>query len=250
MSTPSPTALVTGAGNGIGRALALRLGRAGRPVALVDRDAAALAAVAAEMSGPCCQVVADVCAADAAARTRETVEAQLGPVGILVNNAGIAPKLNGKGAGLLQTTDAMWDEVMAVNLRAMFRFTREFVPPMQARGWGRIVNVSSLGGRTRSLIAGPGYMASKAAVLGLTRSIASEFAADGITANSVAPGRIGGRLEEATDARINQQYLAAIPVGRFGQADEVAALIEYLTGEHSGFITGAVFDINGGFFMA
>lgn len=182
----------------------------------------------AEIGAPCCCVVEDLCDDATPAKVRRQVEAALGPIAILVNNAGVAPKVRGKGPGLLETDDTLWDRVLGINLRAMFRFCRTFVPGMQVGRWGRIVNVSSLGGRTKSLIAGPSYMASKAAILGLTRSVAAQFARDGITANCVAPGRIAGRLEVSTDPDINAQYRAGIPVGRFGESDEVAALVEFL----------------------
>ncbi len=242
-------ALVTGAANGIGRAVALRLAGVGHPLALVDQDADGLASLVAGLSVPSCTVKVDLREEGASQRARKAAEAALGPIAILVNNAGIAPKLNGRGPGLLDTTDALWEQVHDINLRAMFRFCRDCVPGMRTRGWGRIVNISSLGGRTRSMIAGPSYMSSKAAVLGFTRAVASEFARDGITANCVAPGRIAGRLEAATDPEINAHYLRDIPVGRFGTADEVAALVQFLVGEDSGFITGAVVDTNGGYFM-
>jgi 3-oxoacyl-[acyl-carrier protein] reductase len=244
-------AIVTGAAGGIGLAAARRLCEAGHRVLLVDRDAGRLeAAECGPGKGAVARLAVDIAADAAPAAIREAALAKWGALSILVNNAAVAPKVEGRSPGLLDTGDALWDEVQSVNLRAVFRLCREVLPAMKQAGWGRVVNIASLAGRTRSLIAGPAYMASKAGLLGLTRSIATEFAAFGITANCIAPGRIDTRIAAQTDAALNAGYLTQIPVGRFGTADEVAAAVCYLAGEDSGFVTGAVLDINGGLFMA
>ena len=125
-----------------------------------------------------------------------------------------------------------------------------FLPDMKAQGFGRIVSVSSLAGRSKSVVAGPSYMASKAGILGLTRAIATEMAPFGITANCVAPGRILTEMAMQAGEEVNQRYAEQIPVKRLGTPDEVGAAIAFLCAETSGFINGATIDINGGFFMS
>jgi 3-oxoacyl-[acyl-carrier protein] reductase len=127
--------------------------------------------------------------------------------------------------------------------------SQAFIPGMQKLKWGRIVNVSSLAGRSKSLVAGGSYMASKAGVLGLTRAIAAEMGPFGITANSVAPGRILTEMAMQAGEEVNRRYAEQIPVRRLGTIDEVAAAILYLASEEAGFVNGALIDINGGFYM-
>jgi 3-oxoacyl-[acyl-carrier protein] reductase len=147
-------------------------------------------------------------------------------------------------------TDEEWDTVLAVNLTAVVRLCRLFLPEMQSANYGRIINVASLAGRTRSRVAGPAYVTTKAAVIGLTRSIAGDFGRFGITANCVAPGRIISAMSGPASTPLNQDYLLQIPSAKFGTVDEVAAAIGYLASEAAGFVNGAVLDINGGAFMA
>jgi 3-oxoacyl-[acyl-carrier protein] reductase len=244
-------AIVTGAAQGIGHAVARRLCAAGHRVLLVDRDGEALRRAPADFppdSFAC--LTTDVTELGSPAMISRAVLERWGTISILVNNAAVSPKIDGRSPGLLETSDELWDDVQAVNLRAMFRLCREVLPAMKEAAWGRVVNIASLAGRSRSLIAGPAYMASKAGVLGLTRSIASEFAAFGITANCIAPGRIETRLARQTDEMLNASYVTQIPVRRFGAPAEVAAAVCYLVSEDSGFVTGAVLDVNCGLFMA
>jgi 3-oxoacyl-[acyl-carrier protein] reductase len=244
-------AIVTGAAGDIGLATARRLCEAGHRVLLVDRDADRLARAGAGLApGASSSLAIDIAEKDAPSAIRDAALRKWGAISILVNNAAVAPKIDGRSPGLLETGDELWDQIHSVNLRAAFRLCREVLPLMKQAGWGRIINVASLAGRTRSLIAGPAYMASKAGMLGLTRSIAVEFAAFGITANCIAPGRIDTRIAAQTEPGLNAGYLQQIPVRRFGTPEEVAEAICYFAGEHSGFVTGAVLDINGGLFMA
>jgi 3-oxoacyl-[acyl-carrier protein] reductase len=131
----------------------------------------------------------------------------------------------------------------------VLKLSQAFIPGMQKLKWGRIVNVSSLAGRSKSLVAGGSYMASKAGVLGLTRAIAAEMGPFGITANSVAPGRILTEMAMQAGEEVNRRYAEQIPVRRLGTIDEVAAAILYLASEEAGFVNGALIDINGGFYM-
>lgn len=243
-------ALVTGAGQGIGLATTLELLKAGRSVAMVDRNAADMAALIPEEYRSFARYYTfDVTDTDAISTCLEQVHNELGQVSILVNNAGISPKLNGKSSGLLEVTETEWDSVMDVNVKAIVKLCQLCVPAMKTGQFGRIVNVSSLAGRSKSLVAGISYMASKSAVLGLSRSIASEMGPFGITTNCVAPGRILTEMAMQAGPAVNEQYAQAIPVRRLGTPEEVGQAIAFLCHDNAGFINGAVIDINGGFFM-
>ncbi|MBK0393765.1 SDR family oxidoreductase [Ramlibacter algicola] len=243
------TAVITGAARGIGLETATRLVREGYRVALVDRDPLVRDSAAGLPAGSAVAVTVDIGTPDAPQAIAEAVK-HWSPPSVLVNNAGISPKVNGRSNGLLQIEQAEWDLVMNVNLYAAFRMCKHFIPGMREMGWGRIVNVASLAGRSKSIVAGATYMASKAALLGLSRSIASQFGLDGITCNSVAPGRVDTLMGAAGGAGQNTDYATQIPVGRIGKAHEIAAAIVYLASEDAGFVNGAVIDLNGGFFMA
>jgi len=243
-------AVVTGAASGIGAAIASRLSKGGLRVALVDRNAAGLRDVAATLAADRNVTIAvDLTAEQAPAQIHEAIPSNWGPVAVLVNNAGVSPKKNGKSANLQETDDELWSFILSVNLTAAFRLCREFAPRMRDAGWGRVVNIASQAARTKGIIAGPGYMASKAGMLGLTRSIASEFAAFGVTANCICPGRIETPMFATSSPETNAEYIKSIPVMRFGKPEEIAAAVEFFASEGSGFITGAVLDVNGGTFM-
>jgi 3-oxoacyl-[acyl-carrier protein] reductase len=248
---PSRIALVTGAANGIGLAGSQALLRAGHRVVMVDKapfDPRTL--VAPEWLAQVQAASFDVTETAAARELDERLMQTWGPVSILVNNAGISPKLpSGLSAGLLEITSAEWDRVLDVNLSAAMRLCQVFVPRMKASSWGRIVNVSSLAGRARSAFAGASYSASKAGLIGLTRAIASEFGAAGITANCVAPGRIQTRMAAQAGEESNRRYAEQIPVRRLGTPAEVASAIAYLASEDAAFINGALLDLNGGVYM-
>lgn len=243
-------ALVTGAGKGIGLATTLALLDAGRSVAMVDRDRVELEHLIPEPArGFLRSYQVDVTDTAAMADCLKDVRRELGPVTILVNNAGISPKVNGKSTGLMEVTDDEWDAVMNVNVRAIVKLCQLCVPAMKEANFGRIVNVSSLAGRTKSLVAGLSYMASKSAVLGVSRAIAAEMGRFGITTNCVAPGRILTEMAMQAGQAVNDQYAQVIPVQRLGTPTEVGEAITFLCQDHAGFINGAVIDINGGYFM-
>jgi 3-oxoacyl-[acyl-carrier protein] reductase len=181
----------------------------------------------------------------------QTISATLGKVSVLVNNAGISPKQpDGKSSGILQLDPKEWAKVIEVNLTSVMRMCQTFIPDMQALKYGRIVSISSLAGRSKSVVAGPSYMASKAGVLGLTRAIATEMGPFGITANCVAPGRILTEMALQAGEEVNRRYAEQIPVKRIGTPEEVGQAVAFLCAESSGFINGATIDINGGFFMS
>ena len=246
------TALVTGAARGIGLATAEALLSGGHRVVMVDRDAEALhAAAAARPQDRVLAIEQDISHSDAGSTLDKAVRARWEPVSILVNNAGIpSPRRGDRTAGLLEMTGEEWNAVLDVNLSAALRLCRAFIPFMRAQRWGRVVCVSSLAGRSRTYISGIGYMASKAGLLALARSIAGEFGRDGITANCVAPGYIETAMAALHGTEKNAEIANSIPLGRAGTPREVAAAIAFLASEEAGYMTGAVIDVNGGIFMA
>ncbi len=233
--------LVTGASRGIGRAVARALARAGSDVAVHFRagagEAAALAAEIRALGRRAIAVQADVGRRADLVRLVETVAAELGPVEILVNNAGIA-----RVQALDQITESDWDELICVNLTSCFLLTQAVLPSMRARRWGRIINVSSVAAHVGGIV-GPHYAASKAGMLGLTHSYASLLAKEGITANAIAPA-----LVETDMVRNNPRARAEIiPVGRFGEVDEVAEVVVMLA--RNAYITGQTIHVNGGWYL-
>jgi 3-oxoacyl-[acyl-carrier protein] reductase len=249
-ATPSRVALVTGAARGIGLATAVALLERGHRVVISDVTNVDLHQVPSALRDRARAAALDVANPANVAEILAWTEKELGSIGILVNNAGLSLKnAEGKSRGILEVSEDEWARMFAVNVTAIMRLCQRVLPGMRQARWGRIVNVSSLAGRTKSIVAGPTYMASKAAVLGLTRAIASEMGPDGITANCVAPGRILTEMAMQAGEEVNARYAAQIPVRRTGTPEEVADAIAYLAGEQAGFVNGAVIDINGGFYM-
>jgi 3-oxoacyl-[acyl-carrier protein] reductase len=243
-------ALVTGAAKGIGLATSQKLIAAGCKVVMVDRLPLDLGKLGIS-SENALAFSGDVSDTAFLSRLKEQIEARLGTVSILVNNAGISPKRSdGRSSGILEVTLDEWSKVLLINLTTVMQLSQLFLPGMQAQKFGRIVSLSSLAGRSKSIVAGPSYMASKAGVLGLMRAIASEMGPHGITANCVAPGRILTDMAMQAGEEVNRRYAEQIPVRRLGTAEEVADAITFLCAESSGFINGATIDINGGFFMS
>jgi 3-oxoacyl-[acyl-carrier protein] reductase len=243
-------ALVTGAAKGIGLGTSQALIAEGRFVVMVDRLPIDLEQLGIT-DEQAIAFQADVTDMAFMTRLHGQINQRFGTVSILVNNAGISPKrADGLSNGILDVTIQEWSKVLLVNLTTVMQITQLFLPDMKAQGFGRIVSVSSLAGRSKSVVAGPSYMASKAGILGLMRAIASEMGPFGITANCVAPGRILTEMAMQAGEAVNQRYAEQIPVRRLGTADEVGASIAFLCADSSGFINGATIDINGGFFMS
>jgi 3-oxoacyl-[acyl-carrier protein] reductase len=243
-------ALVTGAAKGIGLATSQKLIAAGCQVVMVDRLPIDLGKLGLSTENALA-FEGDVSDAAFLLRLKEQIESRLGVVSILVNNAGISPKRpDGRSSGILEVTLDEWSKVLMINLTTVMQLSQLFLPGMRAQKFGRIVSLSSLAGRSKSVVAGPSYMASKAGILGLMRAIASEMGPEGITANCVAPGRILTDMSMQAGEEVNRRYAEQIPVRRLGTADEVADTIVFLCAESSGFINGATIDINGGFFMS
>jgi NAD(P)-dependent dehydrogenase (short-subunit alcohol dehydrogenase family) len=239
------TAVITGASKGLGQAMAVALGAEGARVALVSRDRAMLETVAAQIhaaGGEAASFPADVTSEEQVRNVEREILARYGSVHILVNNAGV----NVRKPTVDFTLDE-WRLVMDTNVTAAFLMCRSFIPAMKGHGYGRILNMTSI----MSHVSLPGriaYSASKTALLGMTRSLALELAADAITVNGISPGPFGTEMNRPLmeNAEINAQFLASIPLARWGKVEEIGQLAVYLCSEEAGFITGTDILIDGG----
>ena len=227
-------ALVTGAARGIGLACANRLRTDGVRVAAADVLADDLAAVSDQVSSTHVLDVTDSAAAAA-------LVSELGDVDILVNSAGVV----GPNMPTWEVSDAAWENTFAVNVTGTFNTIRAVLPGMRERGWGRIVNIASIAGKegNPNLAA---YSASKAAVIGLTKSVGKEVATDGVLVNAVAPAVIDTPMNAETAEEVLEYMVSKIPMGRTGAAEEVAELVAWLASDRCSFSTAAVYDISGG----
>jgi 3-oxoacyl-[acyl-carrier protein] reductase len=239
-------ALVTGASQGIGRACALELARAGATVALAARGTDKLEAVAAEIAaagGTAKPFALDVSSEDSIKACAKAVLADLGAVHILVNNAGIT-----KDGLVLRMKGTDFDDVLRTNLTGAFLLTQAVLSPMMKARWGRIINITSVVGETGA--AGQAnYAASKAGMIGLTKSLAREFASRGITVNAVAPGFIQTAMTHVLTDEQKAGILTQIPLARYGEDTDIAAAVAFLASEAAGYITGHTLDVNGGMYM-
>ncbi len=240
-------AVVTGGASGIGAATVHRLAAEGAAVAVADVDGHRAKQVADEVQG--CAVLIDVTDLDSIREGLDAVERELGPVDVLVNNAG-----GDTSAYFVDTSPADWDHWLAVNLRGTMACTHAVLPGMQNRRRGVIVNMSSEAGRT-GLAAGATYSAAKAGVLGFTKAIAREAGRYGVRCNAVAPGPVDTpMLDELArtelGARIRDVMVAGTMLGRCGTADEVAAAVAFLASDDASFITGHTLSVSGGSYAA
>ena len=246
MSLQGRIALVTGASQGIGRACALELARAGATVVLAARNESKLAEAVAEIEsagGKSAAFALDVASEDSIKSAAKAIIERFGKVEILVNNAGIT-----RDGLMMAMKRPDWDDVLGTNLTGAFLLTQALLRPMLKNRWGRIINISSVVGRT-----GQGgqvnYAASKAGLIGLTRSLAREVASRGITVNAVAPGYIETPMTAVLDEKQRSAMMATIPLGRAGTDLEIAQSVSFLASDAAGYITGHVLDVNGGMFM-
>jgi 3-oxoacyl-[acyl-carrier protein] reductase len=234
-------ALVTGGSRGLGKAIAIALAEAGADVAVnYQKQAGAAQAVAGAIRAlgrKAIAVQADVSRSADVERLVSTTEQELGPVGILVNNAGIAKILPAD-----QVTEAIWNEFLRVNLTSVFLVSQRVLPAMRAARWGRLIHLSSIAAQYGGVV-GPHYSASKAGILGLMRSYATQYAKEGITSNAIAPALI----ETDMTVGMPKDYISRIPVGHYGEPEEVARLAVLLA--QSDFITGQTLNPNGGMYM-
>jgi 3-oxoacyl-[acyl-carrier protein] reductase len=239
-------ALVTGASQGIGRACALELARAGATLAVTDINEIKLADVAAEIAaagGQAAPFRLDVSSEESIKAGAKAVLERFGKVEILVNNAGIT-----RDGLMMRMKRADWELVLDINLTGAFLLTQALLSPMLKNRWGRIVNMASVVGRSGQ--AGQvNYAASKAGLIGLTRSLAREVASRGITVNAVAPGFIETPMTAVLTEQQSAAMLAQIPLGRRGTAEDIAQAVKFLASDAASYITGHVLDVNGGMFM-
>ena len=247
MQLKGRTALVTGASRGIGRAIALSLAQEGADVAVnyVSSEGAAKEVVERihAMGRKAMLAQADVADYPDTYRMAQDVLKQFGHVDILINNAGI-----NSDKTFVKMDHASWRKVLAINLDGVFNCTKVFIDQMLQQGWGRVVNITSVIGQIGNF-GQANYAASKAGVAAMTKSLAKELAAKGITINAVAPGFIETEMVSGIPEKVRQRLLGQIPMGRFGKTDEVSRACVYLCSSDGDYITGAELSINGGLFM-
>lgn len=241
------TALVTGAGRGIGRAVALGLAKKGFQVAVnfrsSEKAALEVCDIIAAGGGSAFPVKGDVSSPEDVKLVFSAVNERFGAISVLVNNAGIT-----RDGLLLRMKDEEWDSVLAANLSSVFHCTREAIRGMVRAKWGRIINIASV----VALIGNPGqanYCASKAGVIGFTKSVAREYAAKGITVNTIAPGFIGTDMTDSMPEEARSALLRQVPAGRSGTPEDVANLACFLSSCEASYITGQVIAVDGGMTM-
>jgi len=240
------TALVTGGARGLGKTMATALAEAGADIALTGRSLDTLQATAKEIAGATGRTVrcfaGDVAIAKDVERLHAEVNAAFGDVDILINNAGT----NIRGT-LDQISEADWDSVIDTNLKGPFLVTKAFAPGMLEKGWGRVINLASI----MSVIALPArttYCSSKAGLLGLTRTWGLEWADKGVTCNAICPGPFATDMNKQllNDPKAYQQFVASIPMGRWGELEELTGAIVFLASKASSFVTGTCLFVDGG----
>jgi acetoacetyl-CoA reductase len=235
-------ALVTGGTRGIGRAIVERLKADGLQVAAGYSGNEAAAKGCADELGVMV-VKGNVSVFEDCGRAVEQVTAELGPIEILVNNAGIT-----RDGVFHKMTPEQWGEVVRVNMDSVFNMTRHVIEGMRERGWGRIVNISSINGQ-KGQAGQTNYSAAKAGMIGFTKALALENAKKGVTANCICPGYIDTEMVQAVPENVLQAIVGQIPVGRLGSGEEIADMVSFLAGERAGFITGSTLSLNGGQYM-
>jgi acetoacetyl-CoA reductase len=236
------TALVTGGTRGIGRAITERLKADGYKVAAGYSGNDEAARATAEELG-IMVVKGNVGRFEDAQRAVREAEAELGPIEVLVNNAGIT-----RDGFFHKMTPEQWSQVVSVNMDSLFNMTRQVIEGMRERSFGRVINISSINGQ-KGQVGQTNYSAAKAGMIGFTKALAQENAKKGITVNCVAPGYINTEMMGTIPDNVMQGIVGAIPVGRLGEAEEIAAVVAFLARDDASFITGATLGVNGGQYM-
>ena len=236
-------AFVTGGTRGIGKAICERLKADGMKVAAgYSGNDEAAQATARELG--IMVVKGNVGVWADCERAAKAVEAELGPIDVLVNNAGIT-----RDGFFHKMTQEQWSEVIRVNMDSVFNMTRQVIEGMRDKGWGRIVNISSINGQ-KGQVGQTNYSAAKAGMIGFTKALALENAKKGITVNCIAPGYIDTEMVQAVPPKVLEGIVAQIPVGRLGRGEEIADMVSFLAGERAGYVTGSTLTLNGGQYMA
>jgi 3-oxoacyl-[acyl-carrier protein] reductase len=239
-------AFVTGASRGIGKACALSLAKAGARVIVAARTLEKCEEVAAEIraaGGDASAIAIDLSAKDSITAALQQAAKDIGPIHILVNNAGIT-----KDGLALRMKQEDWQTVLDTNLSGAFFACQSVMQGMMKERWGRIINITSVVGQMGN--AGQSnYVAAKAGLIGLTKSLARELASRNITVNAVSPGFIATDMTSVLSDELKQKMMTMIPLARFGEADDIAAAVRFLASEEAGYITGHVLDVNGGMYM-
>ncbi len=239
-------AVITGASRGIGRSIALALAAQGATIVAMDMDQAATDAVVAELAAAGTQALAVVGNVTVTADVERMIDAAIeayGRVDILINNAGIT-----RDGLLMRMKDEEWDAVLSVNLKGAFLCTRAAFKVMSKQRYGRIINIASVVGQMGN-VGQANYCASKAGLIGLTKSNAREMAKRSITVNAVAPGFIATAMTDALSDKVKAELTSQIPLERLGSAEDIANAVTFLASEASGYITGHVLSVNGGMYM-
>jgi len=235
------TAIVTGAANGIGEVISRRLANAGARVAIADIDDQAAAEAAERIGKHAFPIHLDITDANSVRQAIETLLARTQSLEIVVNNAGLA----GKAAPVWEQTDDDWNRALAINVTGPFFMCRAVMPHMRSRRYGRVVNIASIAGKEGNPNMAA-YSASKAAIIGLTKSVAKEVATEGICVNAVSPAVIRTKmLDQLTPAQVSYM-IERIPMKRTGQPEEVAAVVHFLSSRDCSFVTGQCYDVSGG----
>lgn len=244
--------VITGGSRGLGLAMAEEFGHRGARLVLVSRNQEDLERAASQLvrSGAVLSeaqvltIAADLRSQEEAERMIEQATERFGHIDVLVNNAGIT-----RDAMLHKMTPQQWNDVIYVNLASIFNMSRQVIEGMRERGYGRIINISSINGQ-KGQMGQTNYSAAKAGVLGFTKALAQETASKGITVNAVAPGYIDTEMMSAVPQNVLEKIVSTIPVGRLGRAEEIAACVAFLAREDAAFITGATVTANGGQYFA